>query len=115
MTLIEFIEQIKKENDIAYKTEDIEKQIMDKAKKQLNNKDGAIDDETIKEWILNYNPEEKVEFKTKITKAGYEVHDNGNKVKVDKEEKPEQPRIKIVGTKDKDKVEGSWGIQESLF
>ena len=59
MTLIEFIEQIKKENDIAYKTEDIEKQIMDKAKKQLDNKDGAIDDETIKEWInKNYKSED---------------------------------------------------------
>lgn len=114
MTLNEFIEKVKSENNITYETEDILDQITDKAKEHLNGKDGGIDDETIKEWILNYNPEEKVEFKTKITKAGYEVHDNGNKVKVDKEEVSE-PRVKIVGTKDKDKVDGSWGHQESLF
>ena len=100
MTLIEFIEKIKVENNIAYKTEDIEKQIMDKAKKKLNNKNGAIDNETIKKWIVSYKPrnESEADEETKH-----------------QEEAPEQSRVKIVGTKDKDKVEGSWGIQESLF
>ena len=105
MTLNEFIEQVKSENNITYETEDILDQITDKAKEHLNGKDGGIDDETIKNWIMNYDPNYKPVKKNKQEKN----------VEEKAEKTPAQQRTKIVGTKDKDKVEGSWGIQESLF
>lgn len=95
MTLEEFVEKVKIENNIKHKTLDILKFINDKANKKLNNKPGAIDDETIKDWILKFNPNKTDE------------DDDSNLVI--------EPKKKVVGTKDKDKVEGSWGSQTSLF
>lgn len=118
MSLITFIDRILTENNmLQYPVEDVEEYVFEKAKEEANGESSiGIDDETVKKWILDYTPDKKVEFKTKKTKAGYEVYDNGNAVKVDKkEDAPKQPRNKIVSTKDKDKVEGSWGVQESLF
>lgn len=94
MTLTEYIEKIKTENAITYGTHKIEEYINSKAKEVLKGKNGAIDDETIKKWILEYEPN-KAEEKTE---------------KKDEEPKPIE---KPVGVPKKET--GEWGEQQSLF
>lgn len=70
MTLEEYIERVKVENNIPYTTKEIKDHIVSKARKKLDNKSGGIDDETVKQWILEYKPkgEDKATEKPKIEK-----------------------------------------------
>lgn len=95
MTLTEYIEKVVIEKGIDYRVGDIKDYIVDKAKKELKGRNGAIDDETITKWILDYTPDKKKEKKTKILD--------------DKETKIDKP---IGVTKE---IKGEWGEQQSLF
>ena len=96
MTLTEFIEKTIIEKGIDYQVQDIEDYIFDKAKKEIKGTYGAIDDETITKWILDYTPDKKKEKKTKIL------------------DEPKETKVgKPVGiTKE---IKGEWGEQQSLF
>ncbi len=97
MTLNEYIEKIKLEHNIEYSAQAIENYVTDKAKKLLKSRSGAVDDETVKSWILEFNPgkedEEKEEEATK------------------KEDKKDFD--KPIGHPKQEK--GQWGEQQSLF
>jgi precorrin isomerase len=99
MTLTEYIEKIKAENGIQFDTAGIEKHINDKARKANGHKSGCIciDDETVKKWILEYDP----------TKEATE------KFEKIQEEKEEKEMEKPVGVPKKET--GEWGEQQSLF
>lgn len=99
MTLTEYIEKIKAENAIPYGTHKIEEYINNKARKANKDKSGCIciDDETVKKWILEYDPN-----KTATEKF--------EKIQ---EEKKEPEMEKPVGVTKKET--GEWGEQQSLF
>ena len=52
MTLKEFIEKTKAEEGITTDTDDIRKYLIDKAEKQKSGMVAVVDDDTVKEWIL---------------------------------------------------------------
>lgn len=55
MTLLEFIEKVKMEHNIQTSIKDLEALIYKKAKEEAGRSNSvSIDDETIKNWILNY-------------------------------------------------------------
>ena len=55
MTLLEFIEKVKMENNIQTSIKDLEALIYKKAKEEAGRSNSvSIDDETVKNWILNY-------------------------------------------------------------
>lgn len=112
MSLTTFIDRILTENDmLQYAVEDVKEYVFEKAKEEANGESSiGIDDETVKKWILDYTPdkkadkvETKTELKTVKAKAGY-TYETVRPVKE-----------KIVSKKEKSNVEGSWGVQESLF
>ena len=98
MTLTEYIEKIKAENGIQFETAGIEKHINDKAREANKDKSGCIciDDETVKKWILEYDP----------NKEGTEKFQEKKKETKKEMEKP-------VGVPKKET--GEWGEQQSLF
>lgn len=57
MTLKEFVNKTILENNLQFKVDDVVDNINKKAKEYLGGKNGAIDDETIKNWIINYKPD----------------------------------------------------------
>lgn len=55
MTLLEFIEKVKMEHNIQTSIKDLEALIYKKAKEEAGRRSSvSIDDETVKNWILNY-------------------------------------------------------------
>lgn len=61
MTLKEFVERIKLENNIAYETNDIIKFITKEAEKHKENNVACISDEDVKNLIINFKGEIKKE------------------------------------------------------
>lgn len=59
MSLKEFIENVLKEYEMEYKPEDVEKYIISKARDMAVKNVAAVDDETVKDWIVNYDPVQK--------------------------------------------------------
>ena len=101
MTLTEYIDKIKLENNIQYDTQDIEKHVKEMAKKEpTKNGCAVVDDETVAKWIIEYKPEEK--------KSAYE------RAKDEKKEAAKEEPIAVPAGKPKEE-EGEWGHQESLF
>ncbi|MBR2578018.1 MAG: hypothetical protein IKE38_03705 [Erysipelotrichaceae bacterium] len=97
MTLNEYIEKIKLEHNIKYSTQAIENYVTDKARELLKSRSGAVDDETVKAWILEFDPKKEDEEKEeKATK---------------KEDKKDFD--KPIGNPKQEK--GQWGEQQSLF
>lgn len=102
MTLTEYIEKVKLENNISYPTENIEQYIMDKAHDKAVHNVAAVDDETIRQWIIEYRPTPtEMKNKPKVPTA-----EELRALKTPKVEKP-------VGITEK--REGEWGEQQSLF
>lgn len=99
MTLTEYIEQIKLENNIQHETAKIAKYIVSKARKQPRESScAAVDNETVKKWILEYSPDK------------------------DEKEVKKEDKVKTIPTGTVDAVpvgrseeSGEWGTQESLF
>ncbi len=56
MTLMEFIQDTLKAYSLKFSENDVKRYIMEKARAECQGTSIAIDDETIKEWILNYDP-----------------------------------------------------------
>lgn len=56
MTLTQFIQDTLKAYSLEFKENEVERYIMQKARAECKGSSIAIDDETIKEWILNYDP-----------------------------------------------------------
>lgn len=56
MTLLEFIQNTIKAYSLKFNENDVKRYIMEKARAECQGSSIAIDDETIKEWILNYDP-----------------------------------------------------------
>lgn len=56
MTLMEFIQDTLKAYSLKFSENDVKRYIMEKARAECQGSSIAIDDETIKEWILNYDP-----------------------------------------------------------
>lgn len=57
MTLQEFIQNTLTAYNLEYKVEDVSKYLYDKAREIREGKSVvAVDDETVKEWIINYDP-----------------------------------------------------------
>lgn len=56
MTLMEFIQNTLKAYSLKFSENDVKRYIMEKARAECQGSSIAIDDETIKEWILNYDP-----------------------------------------------------------
>lgn len=55
MTLLEFIEKVKMDHNIQTSIKDLEALIYKKAKEEAGRSNATcIDDETVKNWILNY-------------------------------------------------------------
>ena len=94
MTLTEFIERVKLENGIQFDTKDIEKSIVEKARKAKTGNCAAVDDETVKKWILEYKPGEKKE---------------------EKKAEPKEEAKTVAVPVGKSEESGEWGTQESLF
>ena len=92
MTLTEFIDRVKLENSIEFETKDIEKAIVSNAQKLRSGNCAAVDDETVKKWILEYKPGEKKEEPKKETKT-------------------ETVAVPVGKSEEK----GEWGTQQSLF
>lgn len=66
ITLKEYIQKLKDEHNIEWEVEDIENYVENKAQELLDGKNGGIDDETVKSWILAYSPtQEEIEAKNK--------------------------------------------------
>ena len=100
MTLTEFIDRIKLENNIQFETKDIEQSIIRKARKVKTGNCAAVDDETVKQWILEYDPE----------KEKPPVIDESKKVRV----VPGTGTVAVPVGKPEEK-ENEWGTQQSLF
>lgn len=73
MTLKEFVERIKLENNISYETNDIIKFITKEAEKQQENNVACISDEDVKNLIINFKgvikkekPKEEVKNDCKV-------------------------------------------------
>ena len=90
MTIKEYIVQVKIENGLKLNEVEVENAIMKKAKKYLNGRDGSIDNELIKKWII-------------------EIANSPESAKKD-----DEVELPVVTSK-KEKVDGSWGQQTSLF
>lgn len=91
--------EMRKEQE--YNIDDVVEYVVERARKHLDGKNGGIDDSTIKQWVMEYDPSKKV-----------------------KEEVPEvevkAPTVKPAPKKDKfepskKEISGSWGTMESLF
>lgn len=110
MTLKEYcydvLIEMRKEQE--YNIDDVVDYIVYQAKKHLDGKNGGIADETIKQWVMEYDPSKKIEEESKL------------------EEKPKKKisemsldeAIANAKTEHKPKkreVSGSWGTMESLF
>lgn len=70
MELKTFIDRVLTENNmLQYSVEDVKRYVTDKAKKEAGNSCSiGIDDETIKKWILEYQPGKKAEKPKEETK-----------------------------------------------
>lgn len=100
MTLTEYIDQIKLENNIQHDTAKIAKYIVSKARKQpKDNGCAAVDNETVKKWILEYSPDKDEKKDEKKVKVEDKVKTIPTGTPVGKEEEKEN----------------EWGVQESLF
>lgn len=56
MTLNQFIKETLQAYSLKFEEQDVERYIYRKAREECKGSSIAIDDETIKEWILNYDP-----------------------------------------------------------
>lgn len=102
MTLREFIDKLKFENNIEYSAEEMENYVTDKARDLLHNRNGAVDDETVKAWILEYSPEKESEEKQERATKKFE-----------KAQEDKKDFDKPIGNPKQEK--GQWGEQQSLF
>lgn len=67
MTLNEYIEKVKAENNITYTTKEIANYIRDCARKQKEGDCAVLDDETVKNLILTYDPSKAPKKEIKAT------------------------------------------------
>lgn len=83
MTLNEFIEKVKVENNITYPTKNISSYIIECARKQKEGSCAVLDDETVKNLIIGYTPDKapQTEVKAKVVSSA------------DAEKKVEQARV----------------------
>lgn len=67
MTLNEYIDKIKAENNITYETKDIANYIKDCARKQKEGDCAVLDNETVKNLIVTYDPSKAPKKEIKAT------------------------------------------------
>lgn len=59
MTLTEYITATLKNYNLTFKPGDVEKFLYEKAKEVKKGNCAVVDDDTVKDWILNYDPDYK--------------------------------------------------------
>lgn len=82
MTLTEYINETLKAYNLKFKASEIEGYLYDKAREVKKGNCAVVDDETVKEWIINYDPE----------KRGKSWAEKAAEKKATEEEKVEQPK-----------------------
>lgn len=61
MNLTEYIDKTKVELGMTYDTKDIEKYVIDMARKELKSKNGCVEDSKVHSWIVEYKPKDEDE------------------------------------------------------
>ena len=61
MTLEEFIDKVIADYGLAFDKKAVREHIMDEARKVATGNIACVDDDTVKEWILNFDPTKKAE------------------------------------------------------
>lgn len=114
MTLKEYcydvLIEMRKEQE--YNVDNVVDYVTEKAQEYLNNENGAVDDETIKKWVMEYDPSKvseslgtkEVKIEEKPKKKISEMSLDEAIANAKEEHKPK-----------KKEVSGSWGTMESLF
>lgn len=111
MTLTEYITQVKQEHNIEWDVEDIEDYVEEKAKEVLVGKNGAIDDETINKWILEYSPTQAdLERKAKREEAKKKKEKEEEERKIQKEKEEAEKKQKELEEKIKKENEKAAGV-----
>lgn len=77
MTLTEYITATLKNYNLNFKAKDVEAFLYDKAREVKKGNCAVVDDDTVKDWILNYDPDYK---KKKSQEAAAEVAENNTVV-----------------------------------
>lgn len=74
MELVEYIDKVKIENNISFDTKDIKKYIEELARKMANGKNCiGISDEDVKQWIIEFTPEDLQKLGKSENKVNKEV------------------------------------------
>ena len=95
MTLKEYIEKVLQEYNLNHKELDVERYINSKARDHAVGNVAVIDDETIKEWIINYDPKAiETEAKEKAQKQATEQMNVAIRNKEIKEKQEPKPEVK---------------------
>lgn len=106
MTLKEYcydvLIEMRKEQE--YNVDNVVDYVTEKAREYLNSKNGAVDDDTIKKWVMEYDPSKEVKAEEKPKKKISEMSLDEAIANAKEEHKPK-----------KKEVSGSWGTMESLF
>lgn len=99
MTLKEYIEQVLKDYNLKHTVLDVERYLNNKARDQAVGNVAVIDDETVKEWIINFDPAAiEAEEKAKAQKHATEqvkVAVKNKEIKEKQEPKPEPKKEEV--------------------